>query len=349
MKKTVLRSLSLIMAIFMLLGTAPYAGAIGAGDFTYSIDENGKALITSYIGSSDSVTIPAQIDGHDVKAIDDYAFNGNTAIVNVTLSEGIKSIGHWSFLDCSTLESITLPQSLIEIQYNAFGNCTALRNINLPANLTYLGDYAFYNCKSLTSITVPGGIKTIHEGTFALCTSLKDITIEKGITEIGGYTFNKCEALQKIIIPSTVSKIADSAFPSDNKSINIYFEGSSSQWSSACSYSASNVHYNCIGDLIPVSSVTLSSSNISMNYKSSASLSATVEPSDASNTSVTWSSSNPKVASVDSVGNIRALSQGSAVITATTADGLASSCNVTVKLTWWQWLIKIVLFGWIWY
>ena len=64
-------------------------------------------------------------------------------------------------------------------------------------------------------------------------------------------------------------------------------------------------------------------------------------------------SSNPKVASVDESGNVKALKQGNATITVTVTDQYGNvvkdTCTVTVKYTFIQWIIKILLFGWIWY
>lgn len=65
---------------------------------------------------------------------------------------------------------------------------------------------------------------------------------------------------------------------------------------------------------------------------------------------IQWKSSNTKVAVVDVDGTVYAAGTGSAVITAQNADGsVADTCKVTVSYAWWQWIIVIVLFGWIWY
>ena len=99
-----------------------------------------------------------------------------------------------------------------------------------------------------------------------------------------------------------------------------------------------------------VKGIVLDNKELSLTYKSSFKLNATVTPDRAENKSVTWKSSNEKVAIVDANGNVTAKGSGTATITATTEDGgHTASCTVTVRMAWWQWLIKILLFGWIWY
>lgn len=78
-------------------------------------------------------------------------------------------------------------------------------------------------------------------------------------------------------------------------------------------------------------SVELSQKEIKLYLGENRSLTATVLPSDASDKNVTWSSSNPNVATVSTAGNVVSKSVGTTVITVKTADGgHQASCNVTV-------------------
>ena len=81
---------------------------------------------------------------------------------------------------------------------------------------------------------------------------------------------------------------------------------------------------------VKVTSVTLSQSSITMNVGSSATLTAEVYPLNATNKKVTWSSSDPSVATVDMDGTVSAISEGTAVITAETADNVVSSAVISV-------------------
>ena len=81
----------------------------------------------------------------------------------------------------------------------------------------------------------------------------------------------------------------------------------------------------------PVTNVTLEPTTLTLEAGSTGKLTATVEPSDATNQTVTWSSSNPEVATVDN-GVVTAVSVGEAIITVTTEDGSkTATCKVTVN------------------
>ena len=102
--------------------------------------------------------------------------------------------------------------------------------------------------------------------------------------------------------------------------------------------------------LVPVSQCTLSETQLNLHYKEQTVLQATVTPEDAENTGVTWKSSDESVITVDAQGHVTATGRGNAVITCISEDGFASStCQVTVGYSPLQWVIVILLFGWLWY
>ena len=83
---------------------------------------------------------------------------------------------------------------------------------------------------------------------------------------------------------------------------------------------------------IPVTGVTLNKASTTLTVGGSERLTATVAPSDATDKSVTWASSNTAVATVDANGTVTAVSAGTATITVTTADGAkTATCTVTVR------------------
>ena len=82
---------------------------------------------------------------------------------------------------------------------------------------------------------------------------------------------------------------------------------------------------------ISVESVKLSASSLELNVGDQKSLNATVSPSNATNKKINWTSSRPNVASVTSDGIVEGLSAGSAVITASSANGIKANCDIVVK------------------
>jgi hypothetical protein len=100
---------------------------------------------------------------------------------------------------------------------------------------------------------------------------------------------------------------------------------------------------------IPINSFTLSADKLNVRYKGTGQLSAYIDPIEA-NVSVTYSSSDESIVTVDDTGKLTSHKRGTATITCTTEDGEhTATCTVKVGYTWWQWFIVIILFGWIWY
>ena len=100
---------------------------------------------------------------------------------------------------------------------------------------------------------------------------------------------------------------------------------------------------------------SVSIGDISLNYKKSTTLKPTIKADEGAKYKVEYSTSNAKVATVDKNGKVTATKRGSgsATITCTVTDSngnvVKDTCKVNVKLSFGQWLIVIVLFGWIWY
>ena len=98
---------------------------------------------------------------------------------------------------------------------------------------------------------------------------------------------------------------------------------------------------------------TVSVNDIGLNYKKSAALKPSVTVDENASYTVTYTSSNPSVARVDENGKVYGAKKGGADITVIITDEYGNTasdtCKVNVTYAWWQWIIVIVLFGWIWY
>ena len=164
-------------------------------------------------------------------------------IENIEILDGVTSIGDWTFQGCSSITSITIPDSVTSIGRAPFyrsgltsfsvspGNLnyksengllltkdgtTLIAGINgivvIPDGVTNIGDYAFYGCTGLTSITIPNSVTSIGDYAFDYCNGLTSITTPDSVTSIGDYAFRNCSGLTSITIPDSVTSIGDYAF-----------------------------------------------------------------------------------------------------------------------------------------
>ena len=98
---------SLFLLILFFLSIA-FAEAT-SGDWQYTLNDSGRAVITRYSGMAKEVTVPWNLDGHIVIEIGECAFAGNTRLRSVKMPAGIICIRMNAFMGCSVLEEVTLP------------------------------------------------------------------------------------------------------------------------------------------------------------------------------------------------------------------------------------------------
>lgn len=98
---------------------------------------------------------------------------------------------------------------------------------------------------------------------------------------------------------------------------------------------------------------SVSVDDMTINYKQNATLRPVIEADNGSTVVVAYESMNPAAVTVDEYGNIYGAKPGIADIKVTVEDdtgkAVSDTCTVTVKYSPIQWIIVIVLFGWIWY
>lgn len=148
-------------------------------DDLYTVSDN-KLVSVNYEISGD-IEIPENINGTQILSIGNNAFSNQNNLLSVTIPNTITNIDSYAFEDCTNLESVTLSNSLYAIGVGAFKGCSSLRSINIPASVQHIDSNAFENCSSLTSVTVNKS--------------------QEAITHIGENAFDGCSTSLQIIVP----------------------------------------------------------------------------------------------------------------------------------------------------
>ena len=209
----------------MVVLCAVCAGAETYGDLEYSVLDDGTVEITDYNGSAKTVDIPEKINGKSVTSIGNCAFRYCTSLKSITIPNSVMEIGSSAFSGCSSLTSITILNSVTEIGVYAFKGCTSLTSITIPNSVTNIGDSTFWGCSSLTAIYVAvdnknytsvNGVLFNKDKTALICYPAgktdKSYNITNSVTSIGDYAFNGCSSLTSVTIPNSVTEIGGSAF-----------------------------------------------------------------------------------------------------------------------------------------
>lgn len=177
-----LRVLSAFLAVAMLLTLLPaaaFAAPAPESDFEYGVNK-GTATITKYKGAGGTVEIPATLGGDPVTGIQMQAF-----------------------IKCTSLKSVSMPESMTWIGDSAFAGCTGLKQVEISPNLTAIGSKSFYSCNGLTSVVVPDKVTSIESLAFFGCLNLESITIPAGITTLASSFVYGCTNLKKIEFKGT--------------------------------------------------------------------------------------------------------------------------------------------------
>lgn len=168
------------------------AGAIAyitIDPFPYYYSSNlSSAMIIKYYGNATDVVIPATLAGVPVKIIDAGAFQFCTSITSITLPNSITSIGIQAFDGCNSLVSVVLSTSLTTLEDRIFLNCTSLTDITIPINISTIIRRAFLGCTSLARVTMENNATTIGTGAFVSATATPNFITIYGAAKANTYS-----------------------------------------------------------------------------------------------------------------------------------------------------------------
>ena len=174
---------------------------IKSDNFEWSYLKTGNCVIVtkSLDYESTYIEIPENIDGKPVKVIGDNAFYQHTNAISISLPETLTEIQGSAFYRCYALKSINIPKNVERIDDQAFFRCSSLENIFVDNANTYFADIdgvlyskdiieliAYPEGKSDKSFTVPASVRKINPG-FGHYPHLKILIIPETVTEMPDY------------------------------------------------------------------------------------------------------------------------------------------------------------------
>ena len=230
-------------------------------------------------------------------------YGNNVSDIPSVISDGtdnytVTSIGSKSYA-ASTVDNLVIPAGVTMIKDNAFAS-SALSKISFEegSNLITIGKGAFYK-STLENITLPEIVTDLRYGVFAQCSALKRVVFLGSVPTIekGNYTlFQDCTALEKIFVSKEYLEVYKTAL-----------EGH---------YSNDELEFVALNKKVPLTGISVSARELTLHVGESAEITVGVEPKNTNDTqNVTWISSDNKIVSVKN-GVIRALSLGTATVTA---------------------------------
>ena len=175
----------------------------------------------------------------DTKIIYQSAFQSCESLTEITVPEGVVTLGNSAFRDCKMLGDVTLPKSLKTVGTYAFRNCNHLFSATIPENVVYIGSGVFSGC-SLSKVTLPFigeyasgegnvlfghifGINDLKQHPTKIPVSLTHVVVTN-CTTLGSCAFADCYTITSISLPKTLKIIANGAFYFTKNLKKLYIE-----------------------------------------------------------------------------------------------------------------------------
>ena len=174
-------------------------------------DKEVSKIIAVPAGKTGSLTLPETLETIGYGAFE------NSSLEEISFDENsnILSIGYRAFYGADSLTQITIPASVVTIDYYAFAMCENLETVIFAEGSRLTGVYegAFYGCKALTDIVLPDSVVEISDFAFYGCTSLTELPVSESNKLLGIYSYAFAyTGITELTLPETLIDIGEYAF-----------------------------------------------------------------------------------------------------------------------------------------
>ena len=158
------------------------------------------------------ITFPIEFTVATLTYIGANSFQGCTSVASLTMPETVTGIGSNAFQGCTSITTCPIPAGVIGIAASAFEGCSAMRcALTIPRGMTVICEATFRNCSSITDLTIPDGVGAIGVNAFAGCSSIRSLTLPRACRVNDG-AFKDCTSITALRIPNGVVAIGNEAF-----------------------------------------------------------------------------------------------------------------------------------------